>query len=729
MTRSRLSTAALIGTTAWIALAAASSAFAAEASSTDATGDEQIVVTGQQPQNEASAGTKSAIPILETPQSISVITNGDIADLGLQNLNQALRFVAGVTPEQRGASAEVYDQFKLRGFDAPIYLDGLKLFASASGYAQPQVDVSRLERIEIVKGPASVLYGQSSPGGLVAEESKLPLERDFYGAVSGTYGNYDLYRVDADVGGRVSPDVAWRLYGSVNGSHDEQTYGKRRRETLSGAVTVGGGTSTSFTLLAAYSHDPRNGDYGVFPAVGTFLPNPAGKISTHFYGGEPNDFFKREQAGITYIFRQDFGSGWAFRSSGRYQYVSSKLGIVYISGFPADVAQAAPTLYNRASYSTREHDNDWTYDNQLTGTIKTGAIEHHILIGADRQVAHSDEDYAFGSATPIDAYNPVYGTMPTPRTPAEVPAGPFGVFGGTTLTQTRQQGVYAQDQISVGGLRVALSGRQDWARSASSVSQTQHDNKFTYRVGGLYLLPFGLAPYVSYSTSFEPIGGTVLESDGTSGQARPSTGKQLEAGAKYQVPNTQILLTASWFRITQDGLLVAGPIPFSSIQGGKFRSKGVEFEATAPLPYGFNAKLAFSRQRVKSVDDANPTNLLGVGRGGISANIEWAPKSGPAEGFAIGGAVRHVDPIDAGTYTDGVAYLGNVEYRTPSYTLFDALMRYDLGKVSPRLANVEVSLNATNIFDKKNISTCYLTYGWCWYGNRRTVQGTIGFHW
>jgi iron complex outermembrane receptor protein len=717
MTRHLHHIAAWIATTAWIALAFP--AFAADASIADATGEE-IVVTGQQTQNEASAGTKSAMPILETPQSISVITNADIADLGLQNLNQALRFVAGVTPEQRGASAEVYDQFKLRGFDAPTYLDGLKLFSSASGYAVPQVDVSRLDRIEIVKGPASVLYGQSSPGGLVAEESKLPLERDFYGAVSGTYGNYDLYRVDADVGGRLSPGVAWRLYGSVNGADDQQTYGKRRRKTVSGAVTLGGGTSTSFTILANYSHDPRNGDYAVFPAFGTLIANPAGKISTHFYGGEPDDFFKRDQASLTYIFRHDFGGGWAFRSSGRYQYVKSSLGIVYTGGAPLDATQAAPTLFSRSSYATREQLNDWTFDNQLTGRVQTGPLTHNLLFGLDRQVAHSDETYAFGSGTPIDVFNPVYGTMPTPRTPAEVP----DPFGGRTITQQRQQGVYAQDQISVGGLRVTLSGRQDWARQAQTDNPVQHDKKFTWRAGVLYKTSFGLAPYVSYSTSFEPQ--VALLQDGSS--ARPSLGKQIEAGAKYQLPGTEILLTGAWFRIEQTNLLTSIPNSSFSTQTGKARSQGVEVEATAPLPYGFNAKVAFSRQKVKVLEDGVAANvgrpLLGAGRGGVTANLEWAPKSGPAEGLVIGGAVRHLDHTYAGIY-----FGDDIARNTPSYTLFDALIRYDLGKISPRLANIEVAVNATNLFDKKYLTSCYTTYGWCWYGNRRTVQGTLGFHW
>ncbi|KQM74365.1 TonB-dependent siderophore receptor [Sphingomonas sp. Leaf20] len=679
-----------------------------------------IVVTGEKPNTVASSGTKSATSIVETPQSISVISAADIAGLGLQNLNQALRFVAGVTPETRGASAEVYDQFKLRGFDAPVYLDGLRQFGSATGYAVPQVDVSRLDRVEIIKGPASVLYGQSSPGGLVAEVSKLPLDRASYGAVSGTYGSYDLYRVDADIGGRAGDGVLWRIYGSANGADDQQTQGqgKRERQTVSAAVTAGAGSSTSFTLLGAYSHDPFNGNYGVFPTLGTLIDNPAGKISTKFYGGEPGDFFRREQAALTYIFNHDFGSGWALRSSGRYQYVKSRMGLVYTSGPALDPTAAAPTVYSRSSYSTREQLNNWTFDNQLTGKLVTGPLTHQLLFGVDRQVAHSAGLSAFGGATPIDVFNPVYGTMPTPQTPFEVPAS-FGI--NSANVRQRQQGVYAQDQIAVGGLRVTLSGRHDWARQARD-GQAQKDDKFTWRAGALYLLPFGLAPYASYSTSFEPQNARLRDG----GLAQPSLGKQVEVGAKYQPAGTPILVTAAWFRIEQTNVVVSYP-DFTSDQVGKVRSQGIEVEASAPLPYGFNAKLAYSRQRVKKVEDVVPANiglpLATVGRGGISANLEWAPTEGPASGFAIGGAVRHVDKTYADFYADGVARY------TPAYTVFDALIRYDLGKLSPRLANVDLGVNATNLFDKKYLTSCFANYAWCWYGNRRTVQATIGYRW
>lgn len=673
-----------------------------------------IVVSGQQLSTESSAGTKSQVPLAETPQSISVIDSEEIAGLGLQNLNQVLRYVAGVTPEQRGASAEVYDQFKLRGFDALEYLDGLRSFTSPSGYAAAQVDMSRLDRVEVVKGPASALYGQSGPGGLVALTSKLPLDQQSYGAIAGTYGNYDLYRVDADLGGKAGI-VGWRVYGSANGASTQQTWGKRERETISGAMTIGQGQSTNLTFLVNYSHDPYNGNYGVFPASGTFIENPNGKLPTTFDGGEPGNFFSREQFGATYIFNHDFGSGWGFRSSGRFQDITSKLGIVYTGG-GVDASDPTQATFTRASYATDEAVRAWTFDNQLTGKIVTGPLIHNVLVGFDSQVVHSTEAYAFGSFDSINGYNPVYGTAPVPQTPAQVP----NPFGGQSNYNLRQRGVYAQDEISLGDLRVTVSGRQDWARVEPVGSAAENSKKFTYRAGALYKTSFGLAPYISYSTSFQPQSGLVLNSDNSLGNAKPSEGKQLEVGAKFQVPGTQILVSGAWFDIDQTNLLTGVQGQPYSIQTGKVNSSGVEVEATAPLPLGFEAKLAFSRQGVK--DDAG-NRILGVGRGNTTFNLEWAPKQGGLQGFAVGGGVRYVNEVFAGTYFDGITR------NTPSYTLFDALARYDLGKLTPRFEGLSVSVNATNVFDKKYLSACYLDYGWCWYGNRRTVQGTIGYRW
>ena len=679
---------------------------------------DEVVVRGERVVGQASSGTKSDTPIVETPQSISVVSSADISQLGLANLNQALRYVAGVTPESRGANAEIYDQFKLRGFDAPRYLDGLRVFDSPTGYANPQVDVSRIDRIEVVKGPASVLYGQSSPGGLVAISSKLPLDQQFYGAVSGTYGTYNLYNVDADIGGRIDRNVLWRLYGAVNGADTQQSFGKRRRATVSGAVTIGAGSDTSLTVLAAYSHDPQNGNYGSAPALGTLFANPNGKIATQFADGEPGDFFRREQAALTYILTHRFGEDWAFRSSGRYQYASTDLGAIYQTGVATD---ATLTTFGRAAYATDEKLNNWTFDNQLSGRFRTGPLTHQVMIGVDRQAAHSTEIAAFGdtvngiAVTPINAFHPVYGTTPVPLTP-----GAIGTPGSYDA-KLRQTGLYAQDQISWGGLRVTLSGRHDWAETENGASQ--RDRKFTWRAGALYMTSIGIAPYVSYSTSFQPQLGQVLRGDGTTTGASPSLGRQIEAGVKYQPPGTAILLTAAWFRIEQTNLLTAVPNSVYSTQSGKVRSQGVEAEATVPLPHGFTARAAFSHQIVKTVADADPANigkgLIGVGRGNAAFNLDWAPEAGPLAGLKLGGGLRWVDKVYAGS-----------DSHTPSYTLFDALLRYDLGRANPSLKGLEIGLNAANIFDRKYLTSCYLSsVGWCWYGQRRTVQGTIGFRW
>jgi iron complex outermembrane receptor protein len=681
---------------------------------------DDVVVTGVQTRDLASSASKSNAPLAETPQSVSVVTASDIAGLGLQNLNQALRLVAGVTPETRGSSAEVYDQFKLRGFDAAIFLDGLRQFDSATGYALPQVDVSRLDRFEVLKGPASVLYGQSSPGGLVAQSSKLPVDAPLYGAIAGTYGTFDLYRVDADIGGRAGDDVLWRVYGSANGADTQQTFARRERQTISGAVTIGASGATTLTLLGAYSHDPHNGAYGVFPALGTLIDNPNGRISSRFDGGEAGNRYRREQAAATYIFRHDFGGGWSFRASGRYQNVTARLGLVYVSGAPAD---AGLRVYNRASYASDEELNNWTYDNQLSGAIRTGAIEHQLLIGVDRQVAHSTELVAFGSAPPLDAYQPVYGTFAVPQTPAAVP----DPFNGAYDTRQRQQGVYAQDQVSLGALRVTLGGRQDWARVGEVGQPAQRDQKFTWRAAALYTLPFGLAPYVSYSTSFQPQSGRVEGG----GLADPTLGKQIEAGAKFGVPGTPILLSAAWFQIDQTNILTAIPGTDFSRQTGEVRSSGVEVEGFAPLGHGFTVRGAFSRQGVRVTKDGDPTRigarLETVGRGGTSVNLDWTAPSGVFTGLTLGGAVRHVDEVYAGIYTPSFGEATAGPRNSPGYTVYDALVRYDLGAAAPRLRGLSLAVNATNLFDKSYLTSCFANYQWCWYGNRRTVQATLGW--
>ena len=353
---------------------------------------------------------------------------------------------------------------------------------------------------------------------LIALGSKLPHAGDSHGSVAATVGTFDLYRFDGDVGGALSADgsVLYRVSGTVNGAHTQQTFGDRQRTSLSPAITFGAGSDTTLTVLAALSHDPRNGNYGVQPLSGTVDSNPNGQISRQFADGEPAlQRYSRDQEALTYLFDRQFGNGWALHSSGRFQRVSATAQGVYTTGIPTDASLA---IFGRGSLRTNEGLSDWTFDNRLDGGVATGPVTHKLLFGIDYQHAASNEGAGFGTATDIDAYAPVYGTT------TELPAT-------TSFYQVRQRqlGLYAQDQLALGGLRLTLSGRYDQTRgrlqeATSATDDQKNDHKLSDRVGALYLFDNGLAPYASLSTSFEPQSSSVTRADGSTGIADPSVG-------------------------------------------------------------------------------------------------------------------------------------------------------------------------------------------------------------
>src|SRR6185312_14056910 len=155
-------------------------------------------------------------PLIETPQSITVIDRQDLDLRVVQNLNEALHFTAGVGPDTRGNTAGRYDLQTIRGFTPDQHLDGLRLIGSANGYATPQVDLAFLDRVEVLKGPASGLYGQASPGGIVALSSKLPV-LDRFGEITLSGGSYGTERASFDLGGRIdnAGQFSYRFTGTA----------------------------------------------------------------------------------------------------------------------------------------------------------------------------------------------------------------------------------------------------------------------------------------------------------------------------------------------------------------------------------------------------------------------------------------------------------------------------------------------------------------------------------
>ena len=681
---------------------------------------EQIVVSARRAATVAASATKSDTPLIDTAQSVTVVTRNEMDVRGVLNLNQAVRYAAGITPDLRGGVGTRYDQFLLRGFMVPTFLDGLKLQDSPTGYAVAQTDTSRLDRLEILKGPASALYGQSSPGGLVALSSKLPTNLRSYGGVAATGGMFDLYRVDADVGGYATDDglVRYRLYGTVNGQHTQLARTGSRRFSISPSFTFGGDGPTTLTLLGNYQYDPENGTYGGVPLVGSLRRASFGYLPRDFYDGDTSyEKFNRRQGAITYIFNHQFNRDWSFTSRGRYDDIMTEYRSVYDMGYYDNEAVG---LLSRSAIATKEHAHNLAFDSQFKGHVRTGPLHHTMMFGFDYMQQSATEIGQYGAAPSLDVFHPDYHmVIPTP--------GPWVNY----LTDSHQAGAYGQDEIHWDRLILTGSLRHDWYRSKQTDRQSgsgttrQSPGQITWRASGLYHFDFGLAPYISYSTSFQPQSGLVSADGGrTLHQASPSVGKQLEGGLKYQLPGTSLLLTAAGFHIEQTNVLVSVANAGYSVQSGLVHSDGFEFEAHAEAFKNLMIDAAVSVQKVH--DDSTGKPLMQSGKGNASLFAFYTMPSGPVKGLGFGGGLRYTAKSYGGEANYGSVWV-------PQYAVFDGSLRYDLSNASRSLRGWTASASVRNLFDTKFVANCmaYASYGqaFCYYGERRNAQATIGYTW
>jgi iron complex outermembrane receptor protein len=686
----------------------------AETAAADARALSEVVVTARRADESASA-TKSATPLIETPQSVSVIDRTDLDLRVVQNLNEAIHFTAGMGPDTRGNTGGRYDLQTLRGFSADQYLDGMRLIGSANGYATPQVDLGFLERVEVVKGPASVMYGSASPGGLVALSSKLPSgERAGQFTLSG--GSFATLRGVLDLTGPLndSGTLSYRLVTLADRSDTETKLTGAKRYGISPSLTWRPDDKTSWTLLYNYQRDPKTGDYGAVPLEGSLLPNPNGHIARDFYVGEPDfERFDRTQNAFTSLFTRDLGGDWTFRQSARFMRTKTKYRSAYLSFIDPDDLR---TL-NRSVAVADETVDALTLDNQLSGKLQTGPVTHAILVGLDYQNTRQTEAAGFGgSVAPIDAFAPVYGA------PVTLPDISFNV--GLRLQQT---GLYAQDQMALGGFRLVLSGRNDWVTSNQTDrlagGRTHLDqHKFTGRAGLLYLFDNGIAPYASYSTSFQPQTAT----DRAGNILPPTVGKQVEVGVKYQPKVWNALFTAALYDLRQTNVATQdqGAPPGVSVAAGEVRSRGIELEGSAAPTPALRLKASYTYlDNVVLKDNGGLVGARPYGVPQATANgyAVYTFQDGPLEGLGLGGAVRYL-----GRSYNGVAGVG--EATIPAATLFDLLGSYDLGRLSPRAQGLTLNLDVTNLFDKRYISSCYSTI-WCWYGSGRNVQASLSYRW
>jgi iron complex outermembrane receptor protein len=660
-----------------------------------------------------ATATKTDTPIIETPQAISVVTRDQMDAQNVQSVSDALRYAAGVMAEANGPDPRA-DVATFRGFSAGLrsaYRDGLRDYAFG-GQGGVVVEPYGLERIEVLRGPASVLYGQGDAGGIINLVSKRPTGEPLH-ELQVQLGSYNRKQVGLDWGGALEthPEWSWRFTALARDSDAQIDEVKDDRLYLAPAVTWSPSAATSLTLLASYQKNERGQGYQALPRVGTLVDAPRGRIPTDRFVGEPDfERFDQERYSLGYAFEQQLGSDWTLRQNFRAMGQET----IHNSTFQAGLQADGETI-DRLAGQGRERVRNLVIDNQLQWKLSSAGLDQTVLMGLDYQNLRSNAGSLYSPLPTLNVFDPVYGQ-------------PLGISADAPPDDTRkklsQTGLYLQDQLKFND-RIAwtIGGRYDHTKSdtvdiASGVGDPQTDTAFTWRTGGVYLFDNGWAPYAGYAESFTP-----LVDRGADGKRfEPETGQQFELGIRYQPKGERFSFLAAVYELKRQNVLTNDlQNPDFYIQRGEVRSRGIELEAQASL--GSNLDLVASYTHI----DLKVTKSNGP-------DLDKTPSASPKDIASLWASWRV--PGWAGTkLSAGARYVGKTwgdEVETisvPGYTLLDAGVEFDLGQVFSTANDWRLGVNVSNLADKTYVATCGYFADGCKYGYRRTAGATMTYRW
>jgi iron complex outermembrane recepter protein len=636
-----------------------------------------------------ATGSKTDTPIEDIPQAVSIVGRDQMDALGVQKIDEALRYSAGVFAQPFGVDNDT-NWIYIRGFEATAkgtYLDGLQNFSTSFGGFY--IDSFGIERIEVLKGPASVLYGGGNPGGIVNYINKRPNGERIRYVESGinSYGNGYL---GFDIGDKASEAIDYRINGKIGGGDNYTDFSKEFRGVINPSISWKPDDATKLTVIANYTHLDATHDGGVFlPYYGTVVPTKFGKIDPKSNFTEPSiDDYNREQAAIGYEFEHRFDNDWTFRQNARYGHSEVKERQLYASGYthadgPTYQEEPDDLSDNLTRVNFRHHTivDNFLVDNQLEGIVNTGAIEHTLLFGAEYKFFRIDEIQESGDGTPISAGDPSYGDPQSALRPA---------YADRVLKQ-HQIGVYTQDQIRFGGgWLVTLNGRYDYVKTESKGSEAidEQDGRLSGRAGVAYEFSNGLTPYASVATFFSPL----LGFNGDKSFQKPETGQQYEVGVKYRPEAFDGLITASLFDLTKENVVTGSWGEETQI--GKVNSRGFEIEAQANITDAWKITAAFTAFDLKVKEDEE-RKYIGkrpwlIPETQASLFAQYTVPTGRLEGLALGAGVRYV----GSSYADK-----ENKHKVPDVALVDLKLGY-------KKDNWGVDLNVTNVFNKEYVAGC-----------------------
>ncbi|KIP68212.1 ligand-gated channel protein [Vibrio harveyi] len=713
--------------------------------------DENLVVIGLEEDSavgpdfsylgaKSRTATKMDLAINETPRSVSVVTREQMDDRASISVSDALQYTPSIQTNYFGEDNK-QDWFIIRGFkqaNSGLYQDGTRLYSS--GFYSWQIDPFALERVEVLRGAASVLYGQNPPGGVINLVSKRPQFDGGSGQVSLEYGSEDRKQISLDVNSEVNEKLAVRVQGLARKNGTRVDGVEAERFLIAPSLTYKFTDMSEITLLTSYQKDDSDSYLQFLPVEGTLKPNKNGKISDSLAIGNTDwETFEREQLSLGYEFSHRFNDTTSFVQSTRYSQMEVNLRQMYSYVYAADVPGLGPLLdplnerksILRAATTEEGSSDAFNIDNRLIHNMKWGSVEHNLMVGIDYQMVSIDgKDFASdplvadGDAiltTPIgmlpdprfDVFNPNYSdnvwlldsTTLQPLTDADKQR---------TKVDNEQLGIYLQDHMLINDKWAVLLGARydntsNEVHNVTTGSRTKVDNEeWTLSLGTAYITDSGFTPYFSYSQYFDPI----IQQDSAGKPAKPESGDQFEVGVKYQPRSFDGYFNVAAYQATKENLARIYLNELTQI--GKVENKGLELEAVANVTPSLTllGNIAYVDSEIK--EDVN-TSWVGNTPSQVANTVSsaWAHYrflEGTFDGLAFGLGARYT----------GESYGDNTEtLKVPGYFLMDATVSY-------RIGDYKLQVAAKNLADKEYVATCD---GFCWYGDRRNVIANLTYDW
>ncbi len=665
-----------------------------------------------------ATGTKTDTALAEAPRSISVATRQQMQDRAVQNLDDAVRYMPGVTASSYGSDSRA-EWLKIRGFEPTQFLDGLPLPKGA--YVMPKLETWDLERIAVLRGPASSVYGQTPPGGMLDMVSRRPDSVASH-EIQAQVGSYNRKQISFDSTGPVDEAgvFEYRVSGVVRDSGTAVEHIDDKRYNLAPSLTWNIDPDTKLTFLSQFNRDDTGITSQFLPLQGTKVATPAGEVRYHKNLGDPEwEFYDKTYYALGYAFEHRFNDTWQFRQNARYTKSDLSFQGITSGGFFGSVSDDG-TL-SRGANVVNEDISQLALDNNFQADFDTGAVKHTLLLGLDYQHINHNYKWLFGSAPNSNIITPIYGQD----------------FSGVLFTpfqnynqKTDEFGLYVQDQLALDNWRLTLGGRQDLLKTESRFYNTNQsddrtDSAFTGNAALSYVFDAGFTPYISYAESFQ------AEQGGANGVAfKPGTGKQYEAGLKYQPPGSEIMFTAAAYELTRKDIVLGDTFGIQRPLGGA-KVRGFELEATGNVNENLKltASYTYANSKMTKVTDPadknRPLPLTPENQASAWADYTW--HQGVLDGFGLGFGVRYIGETD-NIAIGSLGFVADKDYgHSSSYTVYDAAIHYDLGRLNNTFKGVSVALNANNVFDKEYTSTCDGFY--CYYGDRRNVLASVNYKW